>query len=146
MAICYVRGIKYCMRHIADCAYYVQKPVLISELGFTCSEKILFLQMCLWYTANIWSIFTLVQTDDVQSFNRCVLMMQRMANNFSTFQTMVPPLLNAVNLAHRVMGSTPLEKISTALNKVSRNYIPAWNQYMPKGASKLPSEWIVFVC
>lgn len=61
-----------------------------------------------------------------------------LANNFSMVSSMVPPFLNAVSLTHRLVGATPLVKISEALNRVSGNYFPTWNPYMPKGAAKLP--------
>lgn len=59
------------------------------------------------------------------------------ANNFSTFQSAIHPVLSAVNLAHKVMGPYPLEKVSGFLNKASGNLIPAWNKYMPTSANKL---------
>ena len=59
------------------------------------------------------------------------------ANNFGMVNAMVPPLLNTVDIAHGVLGSTVLEGTSRALNKVSGNLIPVWNKYMPKGAKKL---------
>jgi len=62
-----------------------------------------------------------------------------LANNFGLMNAVVPPFLNAVSLTHRLVGSTPLVKISESLNRLSKNYIPTWNPYMPKGASKLPS-------
>jgi len=59
------------------------------------------------------------------------------ANNFGAVNALVPPLLNTVDLAHGVLGSTVLEGTSKVLNKVSGNFIPVWNKYMPKGAKKL---------
>ena len=66
-----------------------------------------------------------------------------LANNFGFMNTVVPPFLNAVSLSHRIMGSTPLVKISEALNRLSGNYVPTWNPFMPKGASKLPNPYPV---
>jgi len=60
-----------------------------------------------------------------------------LANNFSKFQTVVPYVLDGVNLAHRVLGPTPLSGISSWLNRVSDRFIPVWNPYMPRGAAKL---------
>jgi len=59
------------------------------------------------------------------------------ANNFGMVNTVVPPLLNTVDLAHGVLGSSMLEGTSRLLNKVSGNMIPVWNKYMPRGAKKL---------
>jgi D-lactate dehydrogenase len=59
------------------------------------------------------------------------------ANNFSPLSSLVPPLLNTVDVLHRVMGPTPLTVISSWLNKVTDHYVPVWNPYMPRGASKV---------
>lgn len=59
------------------------------------------------------------------------------ANNFGVVNAMVPPLLNTVDLAHGVLGSSVLETTSRLLNKISGNSIPVWNKYMPRGAKKL---------
>ncbi|KAK9821918.1 hypothetical protein WJX81_005753 [Elliptochloris bilobata] len=61
----------------------------------------------------------------------------RLANNYGTFVSAVPKLLNVVDFAHRVVGPKPLEYISSALNRVSGHAIPQWNPYMPRGAAKL---------
>ena len=57
--------------------------------------------------------------------------MQAIANNFAPIAAVVPYFLDAVNLAHRVMGPKPLEWISSKLNVWSGKYIPEWNPYMP---------------
>lgn len=57
--------------------------------------------------------------------------MQSMANNFGPLSAVVPWFLSGVSLAHRVVGPTPLEWVSSKLNKLSGNLIPAWNPYMP---------------
>jgi D-lactate dehydrogenase len=62
---------------------------------------------------------------------------KRLANNFGAINASVPTFLNIVDLAHRLVGPKPLEYLSTVINKASRNYIPEWNKYMPRGASKL---------
>ena len=59
------------------------------------------------------------------------------ANNFATLAAAVPPFLNAVDAAHRVVGAAPLAAVSSVLNAVSGNYVPAWNPYMPRGAAPL---------
>ena len=57
---------------------------------------------------------------------------QRLANNYGTFVSAVPKLLNVVDFAHRVVGPKPLEYMSGAINRVSGHAIPAWNPYMPR--------------
>lgn len=59
------------------------------------------------------------------------------ANYFGVMNAVVPPLLNVVSFAHSLLGPSPLEYISSRLNKVSGNMVPEWNSYMPKGASAL---------
>ena len=58
--------------------------------------------------------------------------MQSLANNFSKLNAMVPPFLNAVDFAHRLLGPSPLQYISSRLNKASNHLIPEWNPYMPR--------------
>ena len=58
-----------------------------------------------------------------------------LANNFGMVNNSVPTLLNVVDFFHGVLGPAPLEVTSKLLNKVSGNFIPEWNRYMPKGAA-----------
>lgn len=60
-----------------------------------------------------------------------------LANNFGLINASVPKLLNAVNLAHKVVGPKPLEAISRWLNRATGHFVPVWNPYMPKGAAPL---------
>ncbi len=46
-------------------------------------------------------------------------------------------MLNLVHLAHRLVGPTPLQLVSSWLNGASNHMIPVWNPYLPKGASAL---------
>ena len=64
--------------------------------------------------------------DDLASLNA-----QRLANNFGAFTNMVPPLLNMVDFAHRLVGPKPLEFLSRTLNKGTGNIVPTWNPYLP---------------
>ena len=57
---------------------------------------------------------------------------QRLANNFGAFTNMVPPLLNMVDFAHRLVGPKPLEFLSKTLNKGTGNIVPTWNPYLPR--------------
>lgn len=59
------------------------------------------------------------------------------ASHFGALNAAVPPLLNAVSLAHRVLGPKPLEWTSTWLNRLSGHVVPTWNPHMPKGAAPL---------
>lgn len=58
--------------------------------------------------------------------------MQTLANNFGTFAAAMPPLLNSIDLIHRIVGPKPLEFISRNLNKMSGNIIPVWSPSIPK--------------
>lgn len=60
------------------------------------------------------------------------LIMQSLANNFGKFTAVVPPLLNSIDLIHRVVGPRPLEFISQTLNKMSGNLVPVWSPAIPK--------------
>jgi D-lactate dehydrogenase len=60
-----------------------------------------------------------------------------LANNFGMVNSTVPKFLNAVDLAHRVLGPKPLQMVSGWLNKVTDHVVPAWNPYMPRGAAPL---------
>jgi hypothetical protein len=61
-----------------------------------------------------------------------------MADNFGLINASVPKLLNVVNAASKVLGPTPLEVVSRWMNKMTGNFVPVWNPYMPKGAAPLP--------
>ena len=62
-----------------------------------------------------------------------------LANNFSAFAGAVPPFLNAVSLAHSLLGGGALRAVSGALNSATGNLVPVWNEHMPTGAPKLPA-------
>ena len=72
---------------------------------------------------------------EVESMSKRVSL--AMANNFAALTAPVPYFLSLVSAFHNVLGSYPLETISGALNRLSGNYIPKWNPYMPKGASSV---------
>ena len=55
-----------------------------------------------------------------------------MANNFGAFTKAMPPLLNSIDLIHRVVGPKPLEFISQNLNRLSGNMVPVWSPSIPK--------------
>lgn len=60
-----------------------------------------------------------------------------LANNFGMINSTVPKFLDAVDLAHRVVGSKSLQMVSGWLNKVTDHVVPAWNPYMPRGAAPM---------
>ena len=64
--------------------------------------------------------------------SRLSLHAQSMANNYGAFTAAVPPFLNIVDFAHRLVGPKPLEYISGAMNRVSNHIVPTWNPYMPR--------------
>ena len=73
-----------------------------------------------------------------ESHPRAAALALSLSKRMSTITTVVPPFLNLVDVARKVLGPAALESISGALNKVSGRSIPTWNEYMPRGASKLP--------
>lgn len=60
------------------------------------------------------------------------------ANHFNTVVNgLVPPLLNTVDVAHRVLGTNVMNYVGGAVFGVSNHWLPLWNKYLPTGASKL---------
>lgn len=88
---------------------------------------------------NTGELIKSLRVDQLEPMTTTNRVVGSLANNFKWINNMVPPMLNVVSLSHRVMGPTPLVKISEALNRLSGNYIPTWNPYMPKGAARLPT-------
>jgi len=64
-------------------------------------------------------------------------MAMKLANNMSLFNSMVPRLLNTVDVFHGLLGPAFLEWTSNKLNVASGRAIPTWNRHLPKGASAL---------
>jgi len=60
-----------------------------------------------------------------------------MATHYARITPVVPWFLDAVSLAHRAMGTWPMSMIADTAWGVSNNYLPRWNQYMPRGARSL---------
>ncbi|KAK9818314.1 hypothetical protein WJX72_010431 [[Myrmecia] bisecta] len=86
---------------------------------------------------NTGEMIKSVRAEQLKEWKRASGAAMSVANHFGSFASVVPPLLNAVDLAHRIVGPKPLDYISSALNKASGHYVPQWNPYMPRGASKL---------
>jgi len=59
------------------------------------------------------------------------------ASHFGKIMGLVPPLLDTVSLAHRVLGTYPMQSIANAVWGVGNNMLPLWNPYMPRGAAPL---------
>lgn len=65
--------------------------------------------------------------------NNAAFIGKRMAGTTSLGRTM----LNAVDLAHTILGSSLMGAVSKGLRVVSDDNIPRWNKEMPKGAKKI---------
>lgn len=88
---------------------------------------------------NTGELIKSVRTKELEEWRNATGAAAFVANNFSSFSAAVPPFLNLVDTAHAVLGPAPLRAISGALNKISGNYVPVWNEYMPRGAKALPT-------
>eukprot|EP01026_Neomeris_dumetosa_P054152 TRINITY_DN485_c0_g1_i8.p1 TRINITY_DN485_c0_g1~~TRINITY_DN485_c0_g1_i8.p1 ORF type:complete len:1081 (-),score=181.75 TRINITY_DN485_c0_g1_i8:318-3560(-) len=86
---------------------------------------------------NTGELVKSLRADAMEEWKSANDLSMRVANNFGYFNYGVPYLLSAVDLAHRIVGPWPLKTVSELLNKYSYNYVPAWNRYMPTGASAL---------
>lgn len=86
---------------------------------------------------NTGELIKSVRAEEMKEWERSSSAAMWLARNYHLFNGIVPRFLNAVDLAHRVVGPKPLEVISSALNKWTDNYVPVWNRYMPRGSSKL---------
>jgi len=78
-----------------------------------------------------------LREEELKEWRNSQSIAQRVANNFSLATTTVSSLFNLVDVFHRILGPTPLEYTSKALNYVSSKYVPVWNPYMPKGAPRI---------
>jgi len=62
----------------------------------------------------------------------------RLANDhFKTLTRATRFGLQAAHWVARLTGTTPVEWVSGALTKISRNRIPSWHRWMPRGASAI---------
>eukprot|EP01025_Chloroclados_australasicus_P065931 TRINITY_DN900_c0_g2_i1.p1 TRINITY_DN900_c0_g2~~TRINITY_DN900_c0_g2_i1.p1 ORF type:complete len:1084 (-),score=148.29 TRINITY_DN900_c0_g2_i1:617-3868(-) len=86
---------------------------------------------------NTGELVKSLRADAMDNWKTANDLSMRVANNFGYFNYSVPYLLSAVDLAHRVVGPWPLKTVSELLNKTTNNYIPAWNRFMPRGATPL---------
>ncbi|BDA46133.1 probable glycolate oxidase subunit GlcD at N-terminal half [Coccomyxa sp. Obi] len=86
---------------------------------------------------NTGDLIKSIRKEQLGQESRAAKTAMSMANNYGTFVSTVPKLLNVVDFAHRLVGPKPLEYISGAMNRMSNHLVPTWNPYMPRGASKL---------
>ena len=56
---------------------------------------------------------------------------------FGKVSQVTPWFLDVVSLTHKIIGSWPMSTIAGAVWGVSNNYMPLWNEYMPRGAKRL---------
>ena len=61
---------------------------------------------------------------------------EAVATNFRTVTSAVRLGLKSANLAHRLVGTTIMERAAASSRKMSGNLLPLWTPEMPKGASK----------
>ena len=66
-------------------------------------------------------------------------MLQSLAKNFGTVTSLVPPFLNIVDLAHRLVGPKPMQFLSDQWMKLPGHIMPAWNPYMPRVRTLVPA-------
>jgi D-lactate dehydrogenase len=91
-------------------------------------------------TACPVSINTGDLTKYLRSLNKSTLSVavaQWTANHYSTISSGVRASLSAVNMAHSLIGTSLMGRISRGMRTLLRNKIPQWNPYMPKGLSAL---------
>ena len=86
---------------------------------------------------NTGELVKSVRAEQVSEWRTASSAAMAVANNFGAFSRAVPAFLNAVDLAHGIVGPRPLQAISRAVNRASDHYVPEWNPFMPKGAAKL---------
>jgi D-lactate dehydrogenase len=59
------------------------------------------------------------------------------AENMDNVTSVMRTSLSTVSFFHRVFGTVIMKTISGGIRKISLNSIPAWNEYMPSGSSKI---------
>jgi len=60
------------------------------------------------------------------------------AANFYYFDLLTPPLLSAVSVAHRALGTTVVGAVAGVAHKLGGGLVPQWNPALPAGAKALP--------
>ena len=59
------------------------------------------------------------------------------ADHYGATMALVPPMLNVVSLAHAAIGNSVMGTMARGAWGIGNNYVPLWNQYMPRGAHEL---------
>ncbi len=62
---------------------------------------------------------------------------QFLADNMWLATSVMKAALNLAHYAHLILGTDLMNRISASLRKISRNKIPRWTQYLPKGADRI---------
>ncbi len=62
-----------------------------------------------------------------------------LAGNMPAVTGAMGVMLNLVSGSHALLGTKLMGGVALALRKISGNMIPLWNEYMPRGAGRLPS-------
>jgi D-lactate dehydrogenase len=62
-----------------------------------------------------------------------------LARNMPAVTGALSVMLNVVGASHALLGTKLMGGAGLALRKLSGNRIPLWNEYMPRGAARLPS-------
>ncbi|KAF8056389.1 glcD [Scenedesmus sp. PABB004] len=84
---------------------------------------------------NTGEMIKALRTQEMADAPRANRLAGWVADNFSLLNAAMPRVLNAVDLAHRVVGPKPLEVVSRWLNAATGHFVPVWNPYMPRGAA-----------
>ena len=84
------------------------------------------------HSVSLWGMMAVLVAQTVLLLTPPLFPVQSMANNYGVFAAAVPPVLNVVDFAHRLVGPKPLEYLSGAMNKMSNHLVPTWNPYMPR--------------
>ena len=90
-----------------------------------------------WVFVNAGDLIKSLRAEKMATWPQSSKAAMAVADRFSTVTTLVPPLLNTVDFAHRILGPWPLKTVAGLLNKATGQYVPDWNPYMPAGAGKL---------
>jgi D-lactate dehydrogenase len=62
-----------------------------------------------------------------------------LSNNMAAVTGVMRLGLNAVDIAHQVLGTRAMQAVAGTVRKMSGNRIPLWNPSMPRGAGKVPA-------
>ena len=60
------------------------------------------------------------------------------AGNMSAVTAAVSAMLSVVGVSHALLGTSLMRRAALALRGISGNRIPLWNEYMPRGAGRIP--------